>query len=275
MDLSDIGPGMIFGQRFIVLHEIARTEGMHVYAARDVEHDRVAVGLTIVPALEPDSGSALDAQVRTSLDLVRLSDFGSPSRRRLGRCRGRWTTCFLGQGSTYGVWYSAWEVNPNVLARPYRTRATEFSKTMRLHVLQRANDQCERCGRREGVQVDHVVPVAVGGTSDLANGMALCQGCHQAKTAVAARLLAVDALSVDERCALYQGLVDLHITGTPPYILQLPGHNLGGFVSQAALWQWLTRNARALLPLLPPAPNAVRWGLGVDFEMLGTRNPRR
>jgi 5-methylcytosine-specific restriction endonuclease McrA len=41
---------------------------------------------------------------------------------------------------------------------------------------------CRRCGRRFGLQWDHIDPVANGGPTSAANTQPLCWGCHQDKT---------------------------------------------------------------------------------------------
>lgn len=45
-----------------------------------------------------------------------------------------------------------------------------------------AHPLCQRCGR-PATEVDHIVPLARGGTHDPANLSALCKSCHSAKTA--------------------------------------------------------------------------------------------
>jgi 5-methylcytosine-specific restriction endonuclease McrA len=40
---------------------------------------------------------------------------------------------------------------------------------------------CERCGATEDLTLDHVVPLARGGASSLANAQVLCRSCNSAK----------------------------------------------------------------------------------------------
>jgi 5-methylcytosine-specific restriction protein A len=42
---------------------------------------------------------------------------------------------------------------------------------------------CEACGRYPATEVDHIIPVAVGGTDDWDNLMAMDKACHSRKTA--------------------------------------------------------------------------------------------
>jgi 5-methylcytosine-specific restriction protein A len=55
---------------------------------------------------------------------------------------------------------------------------------VRQQVLDRARGWCAGC-KRPGLRlvVDHVVPLALGGSGDASNLQALCTGCHGEKTA--------------------------------------------------------------------------------------------
>lgn len=67
-----------------------------------------------------------------------------------------------------------------------RSRRT-ISKRQRARILERDNFLCRRCGSTwaHGVRlvVDHIVPVALGGSSDDANLQTLCEPCNQGKAA--------------------------------------------------------------------------------------------
>ena len=59
------------------------------------------------------------------------------------------------------------------------------SKRTRFEVLRRDNHTCRYCGATApGAQitVDHVTPVALGGTDDSANLVAACRDCNAGKT---------------------------------------------------------------------------------------------
>lgn len=57
-----------------------------------------------------------------------------------------------------------------------------YWSTTRSTVLRRDRRACRLCESRAGVEVDHIVPVALGGTGDLANLRTLCRACHLAET---------------------------------------------------------------------------------------------
>jgi 5-methylcytosine-specific restriction endonuclease McrA len=61
--------------------------------------------------------------------------------------------------------------------------------TLRFQVLQASGFRCHYCGRGSNstppveLEVDHIVPVAAGGTNDLGNLQAACRDCNRGKSA--------------------------------------------------------------------------------------------
>ncbi len=56
-------------------------------------------------------------------------------------------------------------------------------KVVKFEVLNRQNHQCAMCGKFLRIlEFDHIVPVALGGASDMSNLQALCPNCHGFKT---------------------------------------------------------------------------------------------
>lgn len=57
----------------------------------------------------------------------------------------------------------------------------------RARILRRDMHCCQPCARRgatvQALEVDHIVPIAQGGTDDHANLQAICKPCHAVKTA--------------------------------------------------------------------------------------------
>jgi len=74
----------------------------------------------------------------------------------------------------------------------FRSKKKEKSKeakksfipeAVKFDVLNRQNRRCAMCGRFLRIyEFDHMVPVALGGTSDVNNIQALCPECHRLKT---------------------------------------------------------------------------------------------
>jgi 5-methylcytosine-specific restriction protein A len=55
---------------------------------------------------------------------------------------------------------------------------------VRNYVFQRDGHRCQSCGKtgkKAKLQVDHIVPLAKGGSNDLSNLQALCAHCNQRK----------------------------------------------------------------------------------------------
>lgn len=71
------------------------------------------------------------------------------------------------------------DARPSAASRGYDARW----RRLRLLVL-RARPICAHCQRESAVHVDHITPLAQGGTDDLANLQGLCPSCHSRKTAV-------------------------------------------------------------------------------------------
>ena len=64
-----------------------------------------------------------------------------------------------------------------------------ITKRVRFEVLRRDGYQCQYCGLRapdtaEGLTIDHVIPVALGGLDDPSNLVAACRDCNAGKTSI-------------------------------------------------------------------------------------------
>jgi len=60
-----------------------------------------------------------------------------------------------------------------------------LNKHLRIQVLIRDGSQCRICGRSKDevpLEVDHIIPVAEGGTDELANLATLCRDCNRGKS---------------------------------------------------------------------------------------------
>jgi len=71
-------------------------------------------------------------------------------------------------------------------------RAHNFTRKQRAEISLRAGGCCEKCGAKlkagEG-DADHVLPVELGGESEVSNGQWLCKVCHKGKTATDVRAI--------------------------------------------------------------------------------------
>lgn len=73
-------------------------------------------------------------------------------------------------------------IRPDKAPEKARDWATRYipDKT-RKAVFERAGEQCVSCGSYADLEIDHIVPVSKGGTSDAANLQALCRRCNRRK----------------------------------------------------------------------------------------------
>ncbi len=55
---------------------------------------------------------------------------------------------------------------------------------VRKYIFQRDNYQCKSCGKTHletKLNIDHIIPLAKGGSNDISNLQTLCQACNQLK----------------------------------------------------------------------------------------------
>lgn len=66
-------------------------------------------------------------------------------------------------------------------AAPRKRRITilKSKAQIRRETFQKANNQCEKCGSDYALEVDHIIPQALGGSSDPSNLRILCRSCNQ------------------------------------------------------------------------------------------------
>lgn len=68
-------------------------------------------------------------------------------------------------------------------AKNHRRRGAAMDDTARQYAAILTNDPCCYCGSYEGgVEIDHIMPIASGGTGDWANLTRACRNCNGAKT---------------------------------------------------------------------------------------------
>ena len=58
-----------------------------------------------------------------------------------------------------------------------------IKKSDLIAAMQRSDGRCVACGSKEDLEVDHIIPVAKGGTNDTENLQMLCKPCNMSKGA--------------------------------------------------------------------------------------------
>lgn len=183
------------------LHEVVgQNRRITVYRATDEKRGH-AVLVTVFgldPLLpEQERGRIRDEAQKIALTLVppaialSARDPNTPVERWQAVRPERWKrirssdTTGCGWGLEGDVGYVAWCVWPGLgrLASAMR-RPREFPDTLRQALLQAAGGRCQVCGAVERLEVDHIVPVALGGTAAFDNGQVLCAECHRTKQAI-------------------------------------------------------------------------------------------
>jgi hypothetical protein len=64
-----------------------------------------------------------------------------------------------------------------------RTERTGIPEEVRIAVWRRDGGRCVRCGTRERLEYDHIIPVSLGGSSTVRNIELLCETCNRSKGA--------------------------------------------------------------------------------------------
>ena len=68
-----------------------------------------------------------------------------------------------------------------------KTPRIKIPKSVRNYVFHRDNYQCQSCGKKEQetqLNIDHIIPLAKGGSNDISNLQTLCQTCNQQKNII-------------------------------------------------------------------------------------------
>jgi len=215
----------VLGEHFVIQHEIVRTEVFTVYRVIDLRWPKRGPLAAVVYSEQP---IGYDSDDREWLKHVRLSDFGSHSRRVLSGCKGKSLLCGCGSGNEEGIWYSVWEVNSEWIQQPYRPH--EFSAATRRTLIKAFDGHCQVCGMSEGLQIDHIIPIDEGGTEDINNGAVLCRRCHEIKSAATPYIASF-----------------LRSSNGPPYHILAGRGGTHDCSTPEEVWRWVTLNARQFL----------------------------
>jgi len=71
----------------------------------------------------------------------------------------------------------------NIRCENYRNSWNVVRKEMTKLVMKRDKQECRYCGSKKNLQIDHIHPMARGGTNDPYNLQILCKSCNVRKSA--------------------------------------------------------------------------------------------
>ena len=66
-----------------------------------------------------------------------------------------------------------------------KTPRISIPRAVRQYVFERDNYQCQSCGKQQvetNLSIDHIIPLARGGTNDISNLQTLCFSCNRQKS---------------------------------------------------------------------------------------------
>jgi len=64
---------------------------------------------------------------------------------------------------------------------PQRQEWNGIRKTVSPRIIQNGSGRCAYCGSTEKLEIDHIIPLARGGTNDSDNLQVLCRSCNRRK----------------------------------------------------------------------------------------------
>ena len=62
-----------------------------------------------------------------------------------------------------------------------KTPRIKIDPAVRQYVLDRDKHQCQSCGSRDRLEIDHIKSLAAGGSNDISNLQTLCRSCNARK----------------------------------------------------------------------------------------------
>jgi 5-methylcytosine-specific restriction endonuclease McrA len=103
-----------------------------------------------------------------------------------GTCRVCGQPCEIGKNGRERSWHDGRGEEPSCLQDWKLITRPNYAKR---HIAKERGNACARCGVKKGrsviwLHLDHVIPLADGGSFEVANMQLLCEGCHSDKTAL-------------------------------------------------------------------------------------------
>lgn len=90
-------------------------------------------------------------------------------------------------GKTKGCYVADMETGEMVFKRPGKPQRKTFSRSVRQLIYAHAKGRCALCGKKIkycDMDLDHIVPLAMGGADDVANLQCTCVTCNRIKGSI-------------------------------------------------------------------------------------------
>ena len=186
ISLTHIGMAQsLFRQEKKLTKEFSREQKLEVFdqiANKSVrEAERITLSLSSVPMqIKPDRVNSI------SNDLIELKFTASVEiQKKVEDLKGliahKHPNISLGELFNQLCDLGLAEWNPGQTAAPRKrcVNSPESKKQIKRAIFERAGNQCENCGSHYALEIDHIKPKAIGGTSDAENLRVLCRSCNQ------------------------------------------------------------------------------------------------
>jgi 5-methylcytosine-specific restriction protein A len=130
---------------------------------------------------------------------------------------------FLDRGIAAGCHCGAFQITSNKrvihkASQKWRARQA-FSARQRRRLLERAGRRCQRCGAKETLETDHVIPVTHGGGNDDDNALVLCKACHLEKTQAERKTIGLSGSWIEHNTTSARRAEVARITASPASLL--------------------------------------------------------
>ena len=182
------GTGQMGSERFVLKSLVAESSAGEVHRAYDTEREH-DVFLAILSRIRFLDGPILlnypiNQEFESILAAILPATIGSSRQTRIRRA----DIVHVSAGTCERGVYIAFRMRR--LRGFGRRRVGGFGRPTKRIVLERAAGQCEACGMVVGakLELDHVRPLSMGGSSGADNAQALCTFCHAAKTSIERRI---------------------------------------------------------------------------------------
>lgn len=130
---------------------------------------------------------------------------------------------FLSSGVAAGLHWGSFQIT-SYKRRLHRLQSKaraphRFRQGQRQRLLGHAGHRCQRCGSRDALELDHIIPVTHGGTNDDENALVLCKACHLEKTRAERKILGLSGYWIEHNESPERHIAVTRLTASPAVFL--------------------------------------------------------